>query len=234
WLHVNGQHMLAPPPHVVMAGLTTQWALQALPVRVSLRQVLSPPPRGTHWPFTQSSWIGQSLKSKQLDGQVTGQAPGIPGGMPVSQRSEPSTTPLPHTGLQSMSVLKLQPEGQQPSLVKLQRVIALCAHWAVQVCALPTRRSVVHALPSLHCARVGHDDGGSQVSPASTTPFPQRGWQSLSLFALQLAGQQLSPPVHAVICVWVQVRWQPEPVTPSTVQALPSLHSDALCGQWPG
>src|SRR5262249_56530570 len=95
WLHVNGQHMLAPPPHVVMAGLTTQWALQALPVRVSLRQVLSPPPRGTHWPFTQSSWIGQSLKSKQLDGQVTGQAPGIPGGMPVSQRSEPSTTPLP-------------------------------------------------------------------------------------------------------------------------------------------
>src|SRR5262245_33609864 len=105
--------------------------------------------------------------------------------MPVSHCSLPSTTPLPQTSLQSTSVLKLQPDGQQPSLEKEQVVIALCAHCAVQVLALPTSRSVVQALPSLQLASVGQLDGGSQVSPTSTTPFPQRGVQSASLLALQ-------------------------------------------------
>jgi hypothetical protein len=40
--------------------------------------------------------------------------------------------------------------------------------------------------------------GGSQVSPVSTTLLPQAGWQSVSLVALQLAGQQASPFAHVV------------------------------------
>ena len=40
---------------------------------------------------------------------------------------------------------------------------------------------------------VGHEDGGSQVSPASWMLLPQVGEQSLSLLALQPVGQQPSP-----------------------------------------
>jgi hypothetical protein len=43
----------------------------------------------------------------------------------------------------------------------------------LQLDAEPVSRSVVHALPSLHV--VGQEDGGSQVSPASTTPLPHTG-----------------------------------------------------------
>jgi hypothetical protein len=39
-----------------------------------------------------------------------------PGAVPPSSHSSPiSTTPLPHTGAQSLSVLALAPGGQQPS-----------------------------------------------------------------------------------------------------------------------
>jgi hypothetical protein len=41
--------------------------------------------------------------------------------------------------------------------------------------------------------------GGSHCSPASTTPLPHTGAQSLSLLLLQLAGQQPSPLIHWVI-----------------------------------
>jgi hypothetical protein len=40
---------------------------------------------------------------------------------------------------------------------------------------------------------------GSQTSPGSTTPLPQTAEQLLSMFALQPAGQQLSPSLHAVV-----------------------------------
>jgi hypothetical protein len=52
----------------------------------------------------------------------------------------------------------------------------------------------VQAFPSLH--EVGHDEGGSQVSPTSTTALPQLGEQSLSLLALHPGAQQPSPEVH--------------------------------------
>jgi hypothetical protein len=50
----------------------------------------------------------------------------------------------------------------------------------------------------------GQDASGSQSSPFSTTPFPHDGAQSLSLVALQLAGQHPSPLMHAV-CMLVFV-----------------------------
>ena len=59
---------------------------------------------------------------------------------------------------------------------------------------LPVIPSVVQALPSLQ--EVGQEDGGSQVSPFSTTPLPQVDEQSESVFALHPAGQQPSPATH--------------------------------------
>jgi hypothetical protein len=46
-----------------------------------------------------------------------------------------------------------------------------------------------------------HADGGSHVSPDSTTLLPHLGGQSESLVALHCDGQQLSPDIHAVCCL---------------------------------
>ena len=54
--------------------------------------------------------------------------------------------------------------------------------------------SVVQSSPSSH--DVGQLAGGSQVSPLSTTPFPQTGAQSPSFVELQPAGQHPSPDTH--------------------------------------
>jgi hypothetical protein len=125
------------------------------------------------------------LPSLQLRGQE-------PGG---SQVSPGSTTLLPQLALQSLSVRALQPGAQQPSPL---------THWvmdwwpqvAVQFMALPTKVSMVQAVPSLHAVGVGQDAAGSQVSPGSTTLLPQLALQSLSLTALQPEGQQPSPLRH--------------------------------------
>jgi hypothetical protein len=65
---------------------------------------------------------------------------------------------------------------------------------------------MMQALPSLH--EVGQDDAGSQVSPGSTTPLPQVGEQSESVFAVHPAGQQPSPATQVVMEVWLQVTLQ--------------------------
>src|SRR5262249_2407676 len=52
----------------------------------------------------------------------------------------------------------------------------------------------------------GQLDAGSQVSPASTTPLPHFAAQSLSLLALQAAGQQPSPGTHAA-CTPLSTHW---------------------------
>jgi hypothetical protein len=76
---------------------------------------------------------------------------------------------------------------------------------------------------SLH--EVGQEDFGSQVSPFSTTPFPQVGGQSESLLALHPVGQQPSPETQVVMAVWVQATLQVAllPVIWSVVQAMLSL-----------
>ena len=97
----------------------------------------------------------------------------------------------------------MQPVGQHPSPLA-HAVMGALAHAAVQV---PPLESVaeVHVMVAEHV--VGHapatpvEMAVSQVSPASTTPLPQREAQSLSLVALQLEGQQRSPPVQLVIAV---------------------------------
>jgi hypothetical protein len=70
----------------------------------------------------------------------------------------------------------------------------------------------------------------SHVSPISTTMLPHVGMQLPSLFALQPAGQQPSPPVHMVIGVKVHARVHIDPVNMSAVQEFMSLH---VVGQFP-
>ena len=122
-----------------------------------------------------------------------------------SQVSPFSTTPLPHEGEQSESVLALHPAGQQPS-PEAQVVMAVWLQATLQLALLPVMRSMVQALPSSQ--EVGQEDFGSQVSPFSTTPLPQVGEQSESLLAVQPAGQQPSPETQVVTAVWLQATLQ--------------------------
>ena len=111
-----------------------------------------------------------------------------------SQVSPASTTLLPQAGWQSVSLVELQLDGQQPSL------------FAHAVCKLPLthRTSQVAALPAR--TRSWQPTAGQAVgqlpshsSPASTTPFPQRTTQSASLVVLQPAGQHESFGVQVVV-----------------------------------
>ena len=145
-----------------------------------------------------------------------------------SHVSPGSRTLLPQTEGQSVSVFALQtaPSGQQPS-PETQVAMVVWVQAAVHLALLPVSPSMVQALLSLQEAMVGHDDGGSQVSPGSTTLLPQTEGQSVSVFALQTApaGQQPSPETQVAMVVWVQAALQLAllPVSPSMVQALPSL-----------
>src|SRR5688500_10509778 len=77
---------------------------------------------------------------------IVGHEP-VPLGIAVSQSSGVSTTPLPHLGEQSRSLIALHEPGQQPS-PWAHVVIAVALHAAEQ--PEPTRRSNVHDMPSLH------------------------------------------------------------------------------------
>lgn len=81
----------------------------------------------------------------------------------------------------------------------------------------------MQSLPSLQLE--GHELGGSQVSPVSTTLLPQLAEQSVSVLESQPVGQQPSPGVQAVMVLWLQLALQfvALPVSESVVQALPSL-----------
>jgi len=156
--------------------------------------------------------VVHALKSLQLAGQDDG----------GSQVSPFSTTPLPHFGWQSESLLALHVGGQQPSL-PTQTVMAVWLQATLQVSRPPVITSVVQALLSLQLA--GQEDFGSQVSPLSTTPLPHFGWQSESLLALHPPGQQPSPALQVLMVVWLQAMLQLAllPVMRSMVQALLSL-----------
>ena len=122
---------------------------------------------------------------------------------------------------QSLSVFEVHPVGQQPSS-GTQAVTAVWLQARVQSSLLPVIASVVQGF--LSSQEVGQEDGGSQVSPDSTTPFPQTGEQSESLFALHTGGQQPSPETQAVMEVWLQVMLQLArlPALASVVQTLSS------------
>ena len=68
------------------------------------------------------------------------------------------------------------------------------------------RCGAIQALPSLQLA--GHDEGGSQVSPDSTTPLPQLGEQSESFTEVQPLGQHPSPDTQVVMALCAQATLQ--------------------------
>jgi hypothetical protein len=133
-------------------------------------------------------------------------------------------TPLPHIGLQSLSVIAFAPLGQQPSPL-LGAVTVLGMHVALQFAALPI--NTFELQPEVAPQALGQLP--SHVSPLSTTPLPHTGLQSLSLFALPPGGQQPSPFVGAVIgeCVQTALHCAALPVVMSVVQPFPSSHEVA-------
>jgi hypothetical protein len=94
-----------------------------------------------------------------------------------SQVSPGSFTPLPHLTLQSLSLVVLQPGGQQSSPDMHIVCTRSFTHWALQVPAFTSLRS----WHSLAGQAVGQELKGSQVSPLSLTPLSQAAWQSASL-----------------------------------------------------
>jgi len=98
----------------------------------------------------------------------------------------------------------------------------------LQFWALPVIVSMVQAFESLQV--VGQLP--SQVSPASTTPLPQLGEQSLSFVESQPAGQQPSPFWQVEMFWWAQATLQLAalPVIVSMVQA---FWSSQVVGQLP-
>jgi hypothetical protein len=98
----------------------------------------------------------------------------------------------------------------------------------LQLATLPVWVSWVQALASSQV--IGHEVGGSQVSPASITPLPQVAEQSLSLTLVQPLGQQPSPEwqISTGSCVQATLQLASLPVRLSAVQALPSSQ---LAGQ---
>lgn len=152
--------------------------------------------------------------------------------MATSHDSPAWTTPSPQVREQSGSWAAVQPAGQQPSEAP-QAVMAVETQAAVQVVASPV---------SAVCRQAAGDGGqlvghalepvaiGSQVSPGSTTPSPQRAGQSLSVARVDPARQHPSPEMGAVIGMWTHSAWQALPESRSVVQGSPSSQ---LTGQLP-
>ena len=137
----------------------------------------------------------QESPSLQLAGQLEG----------GSHVSPESIVPLPQVVEQSPSDAGVHPAGQQPS-PPAQALTALLLQATLQFCVLPVSWSTVHALPSSQLA--GQELGGSQVSPASTTPLPQLAEQSESLTEVQPAGQQPSPGAQVLMALLLQATLQ--------------------------
>jgi len=95
-----------------------------------------------------------------------------------------------------MAGLQVMLVGQYVSIgphVRCRRVHAN-VHWA----GAPLIVTTVFALFTQPVMRLVQAVWGSQVSPISTTLFPQRGVQLLSFVLLQPVGQQASPLRHAI------------------------------------
>jgi len=162
----------------------------------------------------------ESARSVQATcGQLVGQLP--------SQSSPASTTPLPHTGAQLLSLSELQLLGQQ--LSSLTHIVCVPELWhtAAQVPALARVRKVHRS-----CGHdIGHVESGSHVSPLSTTPLPHEAGQSTSRLAadvLHPGGQQPSDvvPLHPSCVVEHRaLHVAGAPVYVLTSQHCPAVHA---------
>ena len=116
----GAQQPSAVVPEQVVIGVCTQWAAQPVPAMES---------------------TVHGLLSLQSAVTLVGHLP-APLVMPVSHSSPPdgSTTPLPQTAEQSISVFALLPGGQQPSRVVVLAAGNVAAHCAWQL--VPTRATL--------------------------------------------------------------------------------------------
>lgn len=99
----------------------------------------------------------------------------------------------PAGGAQSLSLLKSELAGQQPSPFTLVAIVVVwqsTLHCVSEPVSLPTEHPFDGQLVA---------QSPSQSSPFSLMPFPQTGAQSESLFALAPSGQHPSPLLAAVI-----------------------------------
>jgi hypothetical protein len=117
--------------------------------------------------------------------QLAGQSP--------SHFSLPSRTPLPHLGLQSLSVVEYAPSGQHPS-PSTGEVIMMGMQTALHCAADPTSICRMQPLPPPQLA----GQSPSHFSALSRTPFPHFGSQSLSVVESAPAGQHWSPLMAAM------------------------------------
>ena len=131
---------------------------------------------------------------------------------------------------QSMSVVGLQPLGQQPS-PSAQAVIGCGTHMALQEAAFPRKTKGVQALVTGQL--VGHEPvmAGSQRSAGlSTTPLPHRGRQSGSTLKSAPDGQQPSPGRNDRIGMLVTLTNLPEPPESVPINALMRVKGTRLAG----
>jgi len=141
-----------------------------------------------------------------------------------------STIELPHVAGQSTSRLPgpaLHPGGQQPSAVVPLHGRVVVEQRTLQVAADPVRVVICQHCPAGH--DVGHDEGGSHVSPAvaSTTPSPHPA-QSESFCAVHPTGQQRSLPAFEqvfALCAHTKLHVAALPVWVSVVQSFWSSHT---------
>jgi hypothetical protein len=115
----------------------------------------------------------------------------------------------------------LQPGGQHPSALAPLHASCVVEHRALHVAGDPENVFTSQHCPGVHA--VGHDDGGSHVSPASVsmTPSPHPA-QSESLPAEQPIGQHRSlPALEHVLLEWPHMTSQVAalPVCVSAVQS---------------
>jgi hypothetical protein len=102
----------------------------------------------------------------------------------------------------SWPAAQLFPHGSQADGQKLSDVPlharAVLVHLKVQAATVPARVRMVLASLTQASDWVWQAEGGSQASPLSTAEFPHTGMQLLSLLALHVGGQHMSPFMQAV------------------------------------
>jgi hypothetical protein len=179
----------APLPHLGLQSLSTL-ALHAAGQQPSPAVHAVCTVSSTHW-----AWQVPPLTRRRCWQPMAGQDVGqLVSGSQVSPQLD-STWPLPQVQLQSLSFAVVQPDGQQPSPDAQVVCGPSSTHLAVQSAAVPVSLRFVQPMGA---QLVGQLPGGSQLSPASTTPLPHEATQSVSLVALQPGGQQPSPLMQVV------------------------------------
>jgi hypothetical protein len=139
-------------------------------------------------------------------------------------QGSPASIHIPTTGLAVIIIICVA-AGRAAAIIA-QACGNWCIHLAWQV-PLDCSESVVQELLSPQL--VGHEPSPdvmpvSHNSPVSTTPLPQVGEQSLSLFELHPAAQQPSPLIHWVMVTFLHPEVESQE---STVHLLLSSHEGA-------